>query len=160
MSEVLLVHGAWQSTACWNEVIPILRGAGQRAVAIELTGLGRDTGHLNQQIPLSTHVDDVVRAIDSDGGPFVLVGHSYGGMVVTGACEQRPDRVLGIVYVEGFVPENGESALQLLPETIAQAFQSIATEHGGGWRLPAGDFLLDIWDPGPCSPGEDRSGSF
>ncbi len=145
MGEILFVHGAWQSAACWDEVISILRSAGKRCVAVTLTGVGSDTRHLSRQIRLSTHVDDVVRAIDSGPGPFVLVGHSYGGMVVTGACEQRPDKVLGIVYVDGFVPQNGQSARQLLPEEIARVFQSMANEQGDGWRLPAGDFLLDVW---------------
>ncbi len=145
MSEVLFVHGAWQSTACWDEVISILGGLGKRGEAVTLTGLGRDSLHLNQHIRLSTHIDDVVRAIDSAGAPCVLVGHSYGGMVVTGACEKRPDRVPGIVYVDGFVPQDGQSAQQLLPQAVAQMFQSMANQQGDGWRLPAGDFLLDVW---------------
>jgi pimeloyl-ACP methyl ester carboxylesterase len=143
--KTLLVHGAWQSTACWGEVLSTLGSLGKRGVAVTLTGLGGDTRHLNRQVRLSTHVEDVVRAIDSAGGPCVLVGHSYGGMVVTGACEQRPDQVFGIVYVDGFVPESGKSALQMLPQAIAQVFQSMANEQGDGWRLPAGDFLLDVW---------------
>lgn len=145
MTPILLVHGAWQSTACWDEVISILGSLGKRGVAVTLTGLGSDTGHLNPQVRLSTHIEDVIRAVDSGGGPFVLVGHSYGGMVVTGACEQRPDKVLGTVYVDGFVPQDGQSAQQLLPQAIAQTFESMASEQGDGWRLPGGDFLLDVW---------------
>jgi len=142
---VILVHGAWQSADCWNNVLSAFARAGTRGVAITLTGLGSDTPRLSRQIGLSNHIEDVVRVIDSVGGPCVLVGHSYGGMVVAGACERRPDRVSGLVYVEGFVPENGQSALQLLPQGIAQNFQSMANEQGDGWRLPAGDFLLDVW---------------
>src|SRR5574340_374446 len=144
VTPALLVHGAWQSTACWDEVISDLRSLGKRGLAIPLTGLGSDAGKLTPEIRLATHIDDLVRAIDLGDGPFVLVGHSYGGMVITGACEQRPDKVLGTVYVEGFVPQNGQSVLQLLPQAIARTFESMASEQGEGWRLPAGDFLLDV----------------
>ncbi len=148
---ILLVHGAWQSTVCWEDVISTLAALGKYGVAVKLTGLGSDTRRLAQDTRLSTHIDDVVNAIDSADRPCLLVGHSYGGMVVTGACEQRPDRVLGVVYVDGFVPESGQSAFQLLPKAIAEAFQSMAEKQGDGWRLPAGEFLLDVWgvrDPG------------
>jgi pimeloyl-ACP methyl ester carboxylesterase len=145
VSTVLLVHGAWQSAACWTEVISILGSLGKRGMAVTLTGLGCDTRHLNPEIRLSTHINDVVAVMDSGAGPFVLVGHSYGGMVVTGACEQRPDKALGTIYVDGFVPRDGQSAQHLLPQAIAETFQSMASEQGDGWRLPAGDFLLDVW---------------
>lgn len=145
MPLILLVHGAWQSAACWDGVICRLADLGKRGAAVALSGLGTGTAHLDHKIGLSTHIEDVVAAIDSAGERVVLVGHSYAGMVVTGACARRPDQVLGIVYVEGFVPRDGQSALQLLPAAIAQSFQTIAREQGGGWRLPAGDFLLDVW---------------
>ena len=145
MPAVLLVHGAWQSAACWDEVMSALASLGRRATAVTLTGLGADAARLAPEIRLSTHIHDVVAAIDSHDDACVLVGHSYAGMVVTGACEQRPAKTLGTVYVDGFVPLSGQSTLHLLPDAIAQTFQSISREQGGGWRLPAGDFLLDVW---------------
>jgi len=145
MPAILLVHGAWQSTNCWTDVISALGSLGKRAVAVTLTGLGGDIRHLTRQVRLSAHIDDVVRAIDSAGAPCFLVGHSYAGMVITGACEQRPAQVLGLVYAEAFIPESAQSALELLPQPVARMFQSIADEQGDGWRLAAGEFLLDVW---------------
>ncbi len=86
MSELLLVHGAWQSTACWDEVIFLLGSFGKRGAAVALTGVGTDTRHLNRQVRLSTHIEDVVRAIDSGDGPFVLVGTSGGNPIFAAGC--------------------------------------------------------------------------
>ena len=98
---IVLVHGAFAESASWNGVIPRLQQQGLRTVAVAnpLRSLAGDAAYLR----------DVVASI---GGPVVLVGHSYGGMVITEAAAGNPD-VVGLVYVAAFVPETGETPLGL-----------------------------------------------
>ena len=94
---IILVHGGWGDGSSWTQEIPILEKAGHRVIAV--------------QLPLHSLADDVAtlkRAIDFIGGPVVLVGHSYGGMVITNAGYNNPN-VKGLVYVAAFAPQEGQS---------------------------------------------------
>ena len=94
---IILVHGAWADGSSWSKVIPILKNAGYRVIAV--------------QLPLHSLADDVAtvkRAIELFGGPTILVGHSYGGFVITNAAYNNPI-VTGLVYIAAFVPDEGES---------------------------------------------------
>jgi pimeloyl-ACP methyl ester carboxylesterase len=94
---IILVHGAWADGSSWSKVIPILKNAGHHVIAV--------------QLPLRSLADDVAtlkRAIQLAGGPIVLVGHSYGGMVITNAAYNNPN-VKGLVYVAAFAPNEGHS---------------------------------------------------
>lgn len=120
---VVLVHGAFAESASWNGVIAALYGRGitSTAVANPLRSLAGD----------AAYVRDVIAAID---GPVVLVGHSYGGMVITEAAA-RNDRVVGLVYVAAFVPETGESAFDLSTSapgsTLGDALVAYPVATGG-----------------------------
>jgi pimeloyl-ACP methyl ester carboxylesterase len=94
---IILVHGAWADGSSWSKVIPALKNAGHRVIAV--------------QLPLHTLADDVAtvnRAIELVGGPVLLVGHSYGGFVITNAGYNNPN-VTGLVYVAAFAPDEGQS---------------------------------------------------
>jgi pimeloyl-ACP methyl ester carboxylesterase len=96
-TNIVLVHGVWADGSSWNKVIPILENAGHRVIAV--------------QLPLNSLADDVAtvkRAIDLVGGPVTLVGHSYGGFVITNAGYNNQN-VTGLVYVSAFGPDEGES---------------------------------------------------
>jgi pimeloyl-ACP methyl ester carboxylesterase len=96
-TNIVLVHGVWADGSSWNKVIPILENAGHRVIAV--------------QLPLHSLADDVAtvkRAIDLVGGPVTLVGHSYGGFVITNAAYNNQN-VTGLVYVSAFGPDEGES---------------------------------------------------
>lgn len=132
----LLVHGAWHGGWCWQRVAPILRAAGHEVVAPTLTGLS-DRAHLiSPLVGLSTHIEDVVRAIDVIEGPVVLVGHSYSGMVIAGAADARADRVVRRIHLDGFLPADGERAIDLLPERIQHHYVESVEERGWGWLIP------------------------
>jgi pimeloyl-ACP methyl ester carboxylesterase len=118
----VLVHGAWSGGWKWRFVAPLLRRAGHEVHAPTLTGLG-ERGHLARPgIDLDVQVQDVVGLLEmEDLGDIVLVGHSYGGMVVTGAAERAPQRIRRLVYLDAFVPEEGKCALDyVVPERAAR----------------------------------------
>jgi pimeloyl-ACP methyl ester carboxylesterase len=113
---IILVHGAWADGSSWSKVIPILENAGYRVIAVQLA--------------LHSLVDDVAtvkRAIELVGGPTLLVGHSYGGFVITNAAYNNPN-VTGLVYIAAFVPDEGESISSFIDPT----------------KLPQGILVFDI----------------
>ncbi len=116
MATFVLVHGAWSGGWEWREVERLLRERGHEVTRPTLTGLGERTHLSSAAVTLATHVEDVVRHFEFEGlVDAVLCGHSYGGMVVTGAAERVPDRLRCVVYVDAFVPHDRESLFDLLP---------------------------------------------
>lgn len=145
MSTFVLVHGAWQGASTWDFVVPKLRAAGHQVFTPVLTGLGEDRERLSSAVNLDTHIEDVARALmDANLYRATLVGHSYAGMIITGVAERERDRLSRLIYVDAFIPNDQESALDLLPESARTSFQEQARANGG-WRLPCSEKLLDIW---------------
>jgi pimeloyl-ACP methyl ester carboxylesterase len=152
MSTFVLVHGAWQSAGTWDRLAPLLEEQGHTVITPVLTGLGTDQGRLSPDITLRHHVDDVSRLL-SDLPPVSLVGHSYAGMIISGVAETNPTKVQRLVFLDAFIPEDGQSVLDLLPPEIGAHFRDIARKQGNGWRLPGGEGQLDLWG---LEPGEAR----
>jgi len=110
----VLVHGAWGGGWDWRPVSDILASRGHQAFRVTLTGLGERAHLASPDIGLETHITDVVNTILYENlRDVTLVGHSYGGMVITGVADRIPDRLAHLVYVDGFVPEDGESVSTL-----------------------------------------------
>jgi pimeloyl-ACP methyl ester carboxylesterase len=140
-STFMLVHGAWHGGWCWERVATRLIERGHRVHAPTLTGLGERSHLLTASINLDTHIADIVNEIRwKDLQNVVLVGHSYGGMVITGVVEQAAQQIGAIVYLDAFVPENGKSASDLvgpgvlgaadpLPPVPAEVFQVNAADR-------------------------------
>ena len=126
MSTFVLVHGAWGGAWIWRRVLGPLRAAGHEVHAVTLTGDG-ERAHLRRaDISLQTHIDDVLGLIDAEElREVVLVGHSYGGMVITGVADallaRGPGHVKQLVYVDAMVPVPGEGWGQGHPAEIVQA---------------------------------------
>jgi pimeloyl-ACP methyl ester carboxylesterase len=133
----VLVHGAWHGGWSWQLVRRRLESAGHRVITPTLTGLG-DRRHLaSPRTGLSVHVEDVVAAMEfEDLHDVVLLGHSYAGQVISGVASARPGRIRALVFHDAFVPEDGQSALDLLPPTIASHFVESAKTAGDGWLMP------------------------
>jgi pimeloyl-ACP methyl ester carboxylesterase len=111
---LVLVHGAWAGAWAWKRVLAPLRAAGHEVHAISLSGCGERRHALRRDITLQTHIADIVGLVQAESlHGVVLVGHSYGGLVVTGAADALlacdPGAVRQIVYVDAMVPEPGES---------------------------------------------------
>jgi pimeloyl-ACP methyl ester carboxylesterase len=106
----VLVHGAWHGGWCWRRVADLLEAKGHKVFAPTMTGLGSCSHLLSKDVNLATHITDIVNCIKwEDLSTIVLVGHSYGGLIVSGTAEQVGDRIASIVFLDAFVPENGES---------------------------------------------------
>lgn len=133
MTTFLLVHGAWHSGRAWDRVVPLLESAGHRVLAPSLTGYGDKKHLLSPETGLDTHVQDVVDLLRAEED-VVLVGHSYGGLVISSAANELPDRVAELVYLDAMVPEDGETAVDVQP--ISQRLIDLAAQHGDGWRVP------------------------
>ena len=132
MVTFLLVHGACHSGRSWDRVVPLLESAGHRVFAPSLTGLGDRAHLLAPGIGLSTHVDDVVSLVESERlDDVVLVGHSYGGMVISGVAERVLGRIARLVFVDAVVPDDGEAAADVMP-LIRQMIDTAVD----GWRIP------------------------
>jgi pimeloyl-ACP methyl ester carboxylesterase len=154
MSAVVLVHGAWQGTSTWDLVVPLLQRSGHKVFTPVLTGLGADSNRLSSAVNLNTHIEDVADILKRENlRDITLVGHSYAGMVITGVAEKQHARLKRLVYADAFIPSDRESALDLLPENIQEAFRNQARTNGEGWRLPASESLLDLWG---LPPGDAR----
>jgi pimeloyl-ACP methyl ester carboxylesterase len=118
----VLVHGAWGGSYGFRTVRRLLAAAGHEALAPSLTGLGERSHLTGPHVDLTLHVRDVVNAVryeDLDG--IVLLGFSYGGMVVTGALEEIADRVRELVYLDAFVPDDGDSVTSLTDGALGGA---------------------------------------
>ncbi|MFF4554406.1 alpha/beta fold hydrolase [Streptomyces sp. NPDC001422] len=135
MTTYILVHGAWHSGQCWQRVTPLLEAAGHRVLAPSLSGYGDKASLLAPDVGLDTHVADVTSLLrGEDLRDVVLVGHSYAGMVISGAAHQMPERIRHLVYLDAMVPEHGESAVDVQPLTRQLIEQ--AARDGHGWRIP------------------------
>ena len=138
----VLVHGAWHGGWCWKEVVPLLREAGHAVFAPTLTGLGERVHLLAPEIDLTTHIDDVLGLLEyEDLTNVVLVGHSYGGMVISGVAEQAASRLAQLVYLDAFLPENGMALRDYGP---GEVLDEMVKTQGDGWRLPSFMFAADF----------------
>jgi pimeloyl-ACP methyl ester carboxylesterase len=153
MSTFVLVHGAWQSTGTWDLLTPLLEKQGHRVITPVLSGLGTDQDRLSPDIRLQQHVEDVLLELSRFPDQVILVGHSYAGMIISAVVEANPTQVQRLIFLDGFIPENGQSVLDLLPPKIGAHFRNVAREQGDGWRLPGGEGQLDLWG---LKPGETR----
>ena len=120
MANFVLVHGAWHGGWCWRFVRALLKE--HQVFTPSLTGLGERKHLARPGVDLDTHIEDVVSLLEmEDLHDVVLVGHSYGGMVVTGAADRVPQRIKRIVYLDAFVPDNGKCLLDyVVPERAAR----------------------------------------
>src|ERR1700692_3113703 len=116
MAQFVLVHGEWCGGWCVQNVIPLLESAGHEVYAPTLTGLAERASELSPEIGLETHIQDIVGLLQENKLHGVtLVGHSYGGMVITGVVDAVPELIAHLVYFDTFVPRDGESMVGVVP---------------------------------------------
>ena len=131
----LVCHGAWSAGWAWKKMHPLMAARGHRLVTPTCTGLGERAHLANPAIDLETHIQDILNVIKyEDLREIVLIGHSYGGMVATGVADRARDRVAQLIYLDAFVPDDGQSLLDL-NEPARPRMQELA-KTGDGWRVP------------------------
>jgi len=144
MSAFLLVPGAWLGGWCWRYVASDLRAAGHRVIPATLTGLGERAHLLSRDIDLHTHISDIVGLFEyRDLHDVILVGHSYGGTVITEVAERVPDRIRRLVYVDASVPHDGESNDDVIGPTMAAQLRASAMLDGDGWMVPPAPYAIE-----------------
>lgn len=146
----VLVHGAWHGGWCWRDVAARLRALGATVHAPTLTGLG-ERRHLRAAYQgLQTFITDVTAIIRAEElQDIVLVGHSFGGMVITGVADAMPDRIRRLVYLDAFVPDDGQSAITCAPNASADAMERLrrsleSQTTDGEWIAPPPAALLGL----------------
>jgi pimeloyl-ACP methyl ester carboxylesterase len=154
MATFVLVHGAWGGSWGFRLVRRPLREAGHEVFTPSLTGIGERAHLTSPQVNLSTHVLDVVNTIlYEDLTDIVLLGFSYGGMVVTGALEHVADRVSHLVYLDAFRPADGQS----LDDLAGGGYRQAAVGPGASWLVepiarPLRDDAESAWSAARRSP--------
>ena len=137
MATFVLVHPAWFGGWCWKKVAPILRGRGHEVFTPTLTGLGERAHLANREVGLGTHIEDVANVLKfEDIRDAILVGNSSGGMVITGVADRMPERIAHVVYLDAFVPEDGQSLFDIVPPERSQLMRELVQKEGDGWLVP------------------------
>jgi pimeloyl-ACP methyl ester carboxylesterase len=154
----VLVHGAWHGGWCWRRVADLLEAKGHKVFTPTLTGLGERSHLMRAGINVSTHVTDVVNLLTWEGlSNVVLCGHSYGGLVVSGVAEQAAAAIGSIVFLDAFVPDNGDSMAALSSQAVRDNLK-IAADRGDLGVSPrsAAAFLVNekdqAWVDAMCVP--------
>ena len=144
----VLVHGSWHGGWCWRRVADRLEKRGHKVFAPTLTGLGERVHLLTPSVDLDTHITDVVNLIKFEGlQNIVLVGHSYAGCVISGVAEQMLPAISSIVFIDAFLPGNGERMLDLTPANLrAAALEAQAKGEASRPIVPAAAFLVNEKD--------------
>ncbi|MBG6162270.1 MAG: alpha/beta fold hydrolase [Roseibium album] len=133
----VLVHGVWHGGWCWSRVANLLRARGHRVTAPTQTGLGERSHLLSPDITIQTFVDDIVQHLRFENlKNVVLVGHSFGGIPITGVADVVPDRIAKLIYLDAIMLDAGETWLGLLPEDMARDRTELAGKTSGGLTLP------------------------
>lgn len=133
----LVAHGAWSAGWSWRKMHPLMRAAGHELITPTYTGLGEREHLANPAIDLDVHIQDMLGVIKFEQlRDIILIGHSYGGMVATGVADRVPDRIRKLVYLDAFVPTDGQTLIDLLPPGTAERMRAGAKTIDG-WRVPA-----------------------
>jgi pimeloyl-ACP methyl ester carboxylesterase len=137
MATFLIAPGAWSAAWAWKKMRPLLQARGHALYTPTYTGLGERAHLASREVGLQTHIADVLGTLEfEDLRDVVLVGHSYGGMVATGVADRARARLRRLVYLDAFVPRDGQSLLDLLPADVRERMREAARTAGDGWRVP------------------------
>jgi pimeloyl-ACP methyl ester carboxylesterase len=147
MAIFVLVHGSSGGGWVWQKLAPILRASGHQVYTPTLTGLSDRAHLLNCGVNLTTHITDVANLLwYEDLSDVILVGNSYAGMVITGVAAKVPERLKLVIYLDAYVPADGQNEADLLPPPMRAAREADAAAHGGLTEPPP-PAIFGITDP-------------
>jgi len=137
VSTFVFVHGAWGGGWDYKAMESLLEARGHKVYRSTLTGLGERVHLSNPDVDLDTHILDIVNVLQyEDLSDIVLIGHSYGGMVITGVAHTTPERIKHLVYLDAMLPYDGESVFDLMPQERVDRMLDYADSLGEGWKIP------------------------
>jgi len=144
MATFVVAHGAWSAGWAWKKMRPLMRAAGHELWTPTYTGLGERTHLAHPGVDLDTHIRDIVAVLETeDLTDVILIGHSYGGMVATGVADRARTRVAKLVYLDAFVPTDGQAVFDLVPPDIAAKMRAGAQASESGYGIPANPMPSD-----------------
>lgn len=146
---IVLVHGAWVGAWSWDEVVPLLEDAGHETFVVELPAHGDDDTPV-AEATLAAYRDDVLAVLDGIDGPAAVVGHSMGGMVISEVAEARPEAIATLVYVAAFLPQDGQSLLDIGSTDAGSILTMHLVDHGDGTASIDPEFIGEVFC-GDCS---------
>ena len=147
MAAFLLVHGAWHGGWCWRPTEDCLRRLGHESHSPTLTGLGERSHLAHPSITADSHVEDILNVIRwRELDDIILVGHSYGGMVITGAASKVPEKIRKLAYPDAFVPE--DSGVSVFAKRSPDRLARFEAQVKNGGFLVKSD-LFDAWTDHP-----------
>ena len=133
----VLVHGAWHGGWCWVRVADRLRAAGHRVYTPTQTGLGERKHLLSAAITPETFILDIANVVEAEElSDVILVGHSFGGLAISGVADRMPDRLRHLVFLDAGLPESGKSYFDLVPSEVREARIKAAQAFSGGLSMP------------------------
>lgn len=136
MATIILCHGAWSAAWAWRKMRPLFASAGHAFHAPTYTGLGERAHLAGPQIDLNTHINDIIGVIEVEELTGITVlGHSYGGIVATGVADRARERVENLIYLDAFVPRDGQALFDLAPVEHVQRMREHASRDPEGWRV-------------------------
>ncbi len=135
MATFVLVHGAFVGGFYWRSVRRRLQSAGHEVFTPTLTGAGERSHLLSPSVSLQTHITDIVNVLHyEDLSQVILVGHSYGGMVITGVAERVPERIAMLVFLDAAAPIDGQTATGGFAQGTGDVLQTMSANSD--WQLP------------------------
>lgn len=141
MATIVLVHGSWHGGWCWKKLLPYLREQHHEIYAPTLTGLGERNHLATNDTNLSTHVMDITNLLFyEDLTEVYLIGHSYGGAVISGVAEKVPNKIKRLVYLDACIPQNNQSIFDIMPGLEAVFKKRTQISQGKDW-------LVEPFDP-------------
>jgi pimeloyl-ACP methyl ester carboxylesterase len=156
----VLLHGAWHGGWCYSRVARILRARGHEVFTPTLTGLGERSHLASPAINASTHVRDILNVISFEElDDIVLVGHSYGGLIITAVADAIPDKIRSLVYLDAFIGEHGKSIFDMDSPSATSSYIESAQSNDGHTvpPLPSSVFGVNAadqaWVDSRCTPG-------
>jgi pimeloyl-ACP methyl ester carboxylesterase len=135
MATIVIVPAAFFGGWRWKEVRRALQAAGHEVYALTPTGLGERSHLATPAVDLDTHIQDVVNVLEyEDLRDVMLIGHSYGGMVITGVADRVPGRLARLLYLDAVLPRDGECMFDVVPPQMRARWEERARLGGEGWR--------------------------
>ena len=145
MAAIVVCHGAWGGGWAWRRMRAPLRAKGHELFTPSYTGLGERFRFTSPSVGLATHIEDVAALLFcEDLSGVVLIGHSYGGMVATGVADREAGRIAQIIYLDAFVPQDGQSVADFHSPDEWEPVREVANVHGAGWLMPPSPLAADL----------------